>query len=87
MKNIKINMETFNIQSRKNFVKWGLGIISSLTILRFVGSSSKPKRQMSEGKTIKMLGEDGRLVEVEQSTLTAHRKKITDTELQNWIKR
>jgi hypothetical protein len=77
---------TFQPQSRKKFVKWGLGIISSLTVLKLAGSAG-PKKTTKEVKTIKMLGEDGKLVEVIQSTLPANRKKITDNELRNWIKK
>lgn len=73
-------------QSRKRFVRWGLGILSSLTVLKFTGLAGS-KKQDADVKTIKMLGEDGKLVEVMQSTLTANRKKISDKELQNWIKK
>jgi len=77
-----------NTQSRKNFVKWGLGIASSLTFLRLVSSAgSKKPSQRGDQTTIKMLGEDGKLVEVVQSTLPARRKKISDKELQTWIKK
>ena len=73
-------------RSRKNFVKWGLGILSSLTVLKLAGSAG-PKKQDTEVKTIKMLGQDGKLVEVIQSTLPANRKKISDKELQHWVKK
>ena len=73
-------------QSRKKFVQWGLGILSSFTIFKLAGSAG-PKTKDIKVKTLKMLGEDGKLVEVVQSTLPANRKKITDKELQNWIKK
>ncbi len=73
-------------RSRKNFVKWGLGIVVSLTVFKLAGSAGAKKRD-NEVKTIKMLGQDGRLVEVIQSTLPANRKKITDKELKNWVKK
>jgi hypothetical protein len=41
-----------------------------------------PKKQV-----VKMLTEDGRLVEVDGALLSASRKKITNSELQNWIKK
>lgn len=72
--------------SRKRFVKWGLGIIASLTVFKIAGSAA-PKKPQSELRTIKMLGQDGKLVEVVQSTLPANRKKISDSELKNWIKK
>jgi len=34
-----------------------------------------------------MLTQDGRLVEIDEALLTASRKKVTDIELQNWIKK
>lgn len=72
--------------SRKSFVKWGLGIVASLTVFKLAGSAG-PKKQDKEVKTIKMLGQDGKLVEVMQSTLPANRRKISDNELKNWIKK
>jgi hypothetical protein len=80
---------TLQPQSRKKFVKWGLGILSSLTVLKLAGSAGPAKKDQpgKDIKTIKMLGEDGKLVEVIQSTLPANRKKVTDNELRNWIKK
>ena len=73
-------------QSRKSFVKWGLGVIASLAVIR-IGGSAGVMEKKAEQKTIKMLGQDGQLVEVMESTMTAHRKKISDDELKNWIKK
>ena len=77
---------TLQPQSRKKFVKWGLGILTSLTVLKLAGSAGS-KKEDKEVKTITMLGQDGKLVEVIQSTLPANRKKISDKELRNWIKK
>ena len=79
-----------NAESRRKFV-WGLGIFSAFAAIAattglpfftkgFAKTGSKPK-------TIKMLTEDGRLVEVNQSLLTAKGKKVTNAELQHWIKK
>ena len=73
-------------RSRKSFVKWGLGIVASLTVYKLAGSTG-PKKPQADVKTIKMLGQDGKLVEVIQSTLPANRKKISDSELKTWIKK
>lgn len=81
-----INKPKPKYQSRKNFVRWGLGLVASLTAFKLVGSAG-PKKQDKEMKTIKMLGQDGKLVEVIQSTLPANREKISDKELQNWVKK
>lgn len=79
-----------NSPSRRRFV-WGLGILSAFAavmtatgipaLLKKAGKTDKKKA------TVKMLTEDGRLVEVDQSLLTASRKKATNAELQHWIKK
>ncbi len=38
-------------------------------------------------KMIKMLTQDGRLVEIDEALLNASRKKVSNTELQHWIKK
>ena len=38
-------------------------------------------------KTIKMLTQDGKLVEVNALLITTNAKKVTDAELKNWIKK
>lgn len=68
-------------QSRKNFLLLGVAAISSVTLSRFFG---RTKKQKSE--TVKMLAQDGKLVEIDKKLLSASRKKITDSELQHWIK-
>jgi hypothetical protein len=40
----------------------------------------------NQSKKIKMLTQDGKLVEVDESLISANRKKITNRELQHWIK-
>lgn len=37
-------------------------------------------------KTVRMLTQDGQLVEVEVSKLSNVKKKVTNQELQNWVK-
>lgn len=39
------------------------------------------------GETVRLLGQDGRLVEVDASRLRMLKKKITNEELQNWVRR
>ena len=79
-----------NAESRRKFV-WGLGIFSAFTAIAATTGLpffiKKPTRAGSKPKTIKMLTEDGRLVEVNQSMLTAKGKKVTNAELQHWIKK
>lgn len=38
-------------------------------------------------KTVKMLTQDGTLVEIDASLLTGSAKKITNSELKNWVKK
>jgi hypothetical protein len=82
-----------NSPARRKFV-WGVTLLSLFTLVsgalkfRFL----KSKNIMSTGsappvKTVKMLTQDGRLVEIDEALLTASRKKVTDSELQNWIKK
>ena len=79
-----------NSTSRRKFV-WGLGIFAAFTTLASsVGLSFFDKRFTKvrrKNKTVKMLTEDGRLVEIDESLITARRKKVTNSELQNWIKK
>ena len=67
--------------SRKNFVIWGVGILASFSVLKFRFNNKKKK------DTVKMLSQDGKLVEVDMSALKAKKVKVTNQELQNWIKK
>ncbi|HEK19013.1 hypothetical protein DIU31_027735 [Mucilaginibacter rubeus] len=79
--------------SRRKFL-WLFSILSVFTAaassgrLRFPGKKlSGPGKPDDKKRTVKMLTQDGRLVEVDESLLTANRKKVTNTELQQWIKK
>jgi hypothetical protein len=72
---------TQKMQSRKKFLWWGATALTSVTVFRFFKSPKKEKPGM-----VKMLGQDGRLVEIDPKMVT-HGKKITDKELQQWVKR
>jgi hypothetical protein len=65
--------------SRKKFLLWTTAIISSVTALKIFGS--KPKKQV-----VRMLAEDGSLVEIDRSLLVSKGRKISDKELQQWVK-
>ncbi len=65
--------------TRKKFLLWTTALISSVTAFRILGS--KPKKE-----TIKMLAEDGSLVEIDSSLLVSTGRKISDKELQEWVK-
>jgi len=68
--------------TRKKFLLWGAAVLSSLTLLKFIPGN---KRKKSE--TVKMLTQDGKLVEVDVTKLgCSNRKKISDDELKTWVK-
>jgi hypothetical protein len=67
----------------------GLGALSLFPILKF-GFLAKKKDVIScvpEIKTMKMLTQDGRLVEVDMSKIKGAREKISNTQLRNWMKK
>ena len=67
--------------SRKKFLLWGAGILSSLAAVKLWGLAKKKK------ETVKMLTQDGKLVEIDKKFLSGQSKKITKEELQGWVKR
>ena len=69
-------------QSRRKFLRWGLASAAVFSAFKFLQPSAK-----KETKTVKMLSEDGKLVEVDIASIPSSRKKITNAELQNWIKK
>jgi hypothetical protein len=68
--------------SRKKFLFWGFGISSLLAVPAFLRS---PKKKKKETRTVKMLTQDGRLVEVEVDNLPAKKKKINDADIHTWV--
>ena len=72
--------QNIKTSSRKKFLILGASLLSSVTILKFISVGKKEKSE-----TVKMLTQDGKLVEVEVSALPSKKKKITNEELQNWI--
>jgi len=65
--------------SRKKFLLWSTALISSVTAFKIFGAKKK-------STTVRMLTEDGKLVEVDSSLITKGRK-ISDKELQDWVKK
>ena len=79
--------------SRRKFL-WLFSILSafaavaSSSSLHFLGKiHSNFGKPGNKKRTVKMLTQDGRLVEVDESLLTVNRKKVTNAELQQWIKK
>lgn len=74
-----------SIGTRKKFLLWGAALLSSITLLKFITGGKK--KTESEIETVKMLTSDGKLVEINKNLLTSVSKKISNEELQNWIKK
>ena len=76
-------MNTDNsLQTRKKFIGLGITAAALLTAFRFFIPEKKKK-----SKTVTMLTQDGKLVVVDVEALPAEKKKISNKELQNWIKK
>jgi hypothetical protein len=74
--------------TRKKFLLWTAAVISSVTIFKFFTGKKKSSRS-ADGKnsgTVKMLTQDGKLVEIDKEMLASGSKKINNEELQGWIK-
>ena len=66
-------------QNRRKFIAWGIASATIFSAVKFIFPSKKKE-------TIKMLTQDGKLVEVAIASLPKKKKKISNKELQNWIK-
>ena len=80
-------------QARRKFV-WGISILSVYAAIKAAtGFSISAKKNIlacapeKTSRTVKMLTEDGTLVEIDESFITAARKKINNDELRDWIKK
>ena len=68
--------------TRRKLISW-LGVLSLFTV---AGAAFRPWKNNKEPKTVKMLTEDGKLVEVDAKFMATSRKIISDKDLQNWVK-
>ena len=67
----------------------GIGALGLIPLLNF-GFFSKKKEVIScapETKKLRMLMQDGTLVEVDASKITGTKEKISNKQLQSWIKK
>lgn len=67
-------------QSRRRFIFWGVASAAVTSAIKFLNPGQKKE-------TVKMLTQDGKLVEVDIAAIPKKKKKITDKELQNWIRK
>lgn len=74
--------EVQKTNSRKKFILLGVTALSSLGMMKVFNVLKKKKPE-----TVRMLSQDGKLVEIPQALLSkASARKISDKELQQWIK-
>lgn len=67
--------------SRKKFLLWGATLLSAITVFKFI-----PKKETPKNPTVKMLSQDGTLVEIDIEKLIHGRvNKINDEQLKNWV--
>ena len=66
---------------RRKMIIWGSAIISGLAFI------SSPFVKKNKPVKIKMLTQDGRLVEIDGDRIPAQKKKITNSQLINWVKK
>ena len=71
-----------NKVTRRKLVGW-MGIISLFTM---AGAALMPWRN-KKVRTVKMLTQDGKLVEVDARLLASNKTKISDKELQGWVRK
>ena len=68
--------------TRRKILGW-MGVLSLATM---VGAALKPWNK-KKTTTVKMLTQDGQLVEIDATLLAANKKKISDKDLQNWVRK
>jgi hypothetical protein len=66
--------------SRRKFVEWGIGALAAFSAIGLFFSQKKKK------KIVKMLTQDGRLVEVDEALIKSTGKKINNKEIHSWVK-
>jgi len=77
---------THKKSSRKNFLLWGTTALSAMAVIKWIPGFRK-KQDIKAGEMVKMLSQDGRLVEIDARLLSNAGKKASTEELQQWVKR
>lgn len=75
--------DSVNKKSRKRFLYWIGGVFSSLLFWRLAGNAKD--KEDDEPAPVKMLTEDGQLVEVDPRVFGKGRP-VAKEELQSWVK-
>jgi hypothetical protein len=66
--------------SRKKFMFWGLAAMGTALLLKVL-----PKHKKQESATVKMLTQDGKLVEIDRKLLASTGSKVSNEELKKWL--
>ena len=66
--------------SRRKFIEWGIGALAAFSAIGLFFSQKKKK------KIVKMLTQDGQLVEVDEALIKSTEKKVDNKEIHAWIK-
>jgi hypothetical protein len=69
--------------SRKKFLLWGVSISSLLAIPAFL----KPSPKKEEKQTVKMLSQDGTLVEIDIDRIPVKKEKLKPKDIHTWVRR
>lgn len=70
------------ILSRKKFFAWTVGVSSLLMLPAFLTNSHKKNKEV---KRVKMLTQDGRLVEIDIADIPSKKKKLKIADIHNWV--
>lgn len=70
----------------------GIGLFSLFSLWKTTGLFSKKKEIISctppaDSQTMKVLSQDGRLVEIDISNIKSRKGKVSDQELRDWVKK
>ena len=71
--------------SRKKFLFWGASV-SAVLAVPSIFLFRKKKEVAQQPKIVKMLGEDGKLVEVDLTKIAGSKGKINDKDIHTWVK-
>jgi hypothetical protein len=74
--------QTNQPSSRKKFLFLGISAVALFSVFKFSFPKNKKKKN-----TVKMLTREGKLVEIDQELIKSSKKKITNAELKEWIKK
>jgi hypothetical protein len=72
--------------SRKKFLWWGSALLAAAATVRWLPFTGGNKK-VPAGPTSKMLTQDGRLVEIDSKLIAGASRKVTNEEMQKWIKK